>query len=112
VVANGECDAAADDVERTFEIDRIGDRGILADENLEDGGLVAARGLAEDLALHRDVAPAEEFLALLVDDVLEDALRGVALARLGGEKDETRSVIPLGGKLDTLLRHLLAEELV
>ncbi len=112
VVADRVGDAAADDVELALEIPRIGDLGILPDEDLADRGLVAARGLAEDLALHRHGAPADELLALFTGDVLEDLHRRLALARLGGKKDETGPIFALGRKLDSLLRHFLAEKFV
>ncbi len=93
-------------------VHRVRDIRTFLDEDLRDAGLVASRGLTEDLALHRHGAPADELLPFVADDVLEDLHRRLALAGVWGEKNKAGTVVALGRQVDTLLRHFLAKEFV
>ena len=104
--------AAADDVELALEILGIGDVHAFSDEELLDAWLVATRGFAEDLAFYWNRAPAEECLALVGDDVLENLHRRLALAWVWRKKYHARSIITFRWQFDPLLGHFLAEKLV
>ena len=112
VVADPRTDALADDVELALKLHGIGDRRILADEDLLDDGFVAAGGFAENFAFYRHCAPTEEFLAFLADDDFKDLHRGFAGARLGRKKREARAIFAFGRQFDALYCHFLAQELV
>ncbi len=112
VVVDPVGDAFADHVEFAFELHRVGDVRVFLDEHLFDGGFVAARGFAEDLADDRHGAPADEFLALLADDDFEDLHGRLALAVVQREEDQTRAVGSFRRQFDALLGHFLAQELV
>ena len=112
VVADPCGNAFADHIEFAFKIDRAGDVLAFFDEDLLDERFVAAGGFAEDFATDGDRAPADEFLAFLVDDVFEHLHRGLALAGFGGNENKTRAVGAFGWKLDALFGHFLAQEFV
>ena len=92
VVADPCRDAFADHIEFAFEVDGAGDVRAFLDEDLLDERFVAAGGFAEDLAACGDRAPAEEFLAFLVDDMFEHLHGGFALAGFGRNENEAGAV--------------------
>ncbi len=61
---------------------------------------------------HRNVAPAEQHLALVLDGALHLVLAGDAACGLTRQEDHAHTVLADGGKLDPLLAHFLAKQLV
>ena len=112
VVADPCGDAFANHIEFAFEVDGAGDVRAFLDEDLLDERFVAAGGFAEDFAACGDRAPAEEFLAFLMDDMFEHLHGGFALAGFGGNENEARAVGAFGWKLDALFGHFLAQKFV
>ncbi|OPZ74672.1 MAG: hypothetical protein BWY82_00590 [Verrucomicrobia bacterium ADurb.Bin474] len=109
---NGVAHPLADHIEPALKVHRIGDRWVATDEDLHDGRFIAPRGLAENIALDRNRAPADEFLAFLADDVLEQLLGRFAFRRVGGEEYQTGAVFAFRRKLNAHSGHLLTEKLV
>ncbi len=108
VVADPGTHALADDVEHALELHRVRDFRVFPDEDLLDDWLEAARHFAEDLAFHRNRAPAEEFLACVADHVFEHLHGGLAGARVGRHEDQPCAVGAFRRQFDALFRHLLA----
>ncbi len=86
-----------DDVELPLEVRPVPDVRALSHEDLLDDGLHRARRLAEQPVIGGDVAPAEETLALVLHDRVEERLDPVALRGLPRQEHEAAPVLARGG---------------
>src|SRR5262249_769033 len=88
----------------------VTDAMVAADENLPDDRLGLAGRLAERRVVRRHVAPAEERLPLVADDLVHHALDGLPLARVGGQKDGADAVAAGRRQRDAEALALLLDE--
>ncbi|MCZ6473915.1 MAG: hypothetical protein O6934_10790, partial [SAR324 cluster bacterium] len=86
--------------------------GAAADEELADRRLAVAGHAPDARGIDRDVAPAQEALALGGHGRLDDGLARRALRWALGEERHAHGVIALGGQLEAERRGLLAHERV
>ena len=101
---DGVLDAAANDVELAFESAlRAGAgarSGVLPDEHLPDDRLAPARGGSQPAAVGGDVPPAQQGLALFVDDAGDQLFDPPPFVRPSWQKKHARAVLPLRGRVN------------
>ena len=110
--ADGFLDEPADDVELSFERVALGGRFTPRDEELPDDGLAGARGRPERRVVGRDVAPAEDGLPLLADDLFEAPLARLPARRFLREEDHPDAVRARRGELESEAPTLRGQEAV
>src|SRR5205814_8204210 len=88
------------------------DRGAASDEELADRRLRLHGRRAEGAVVGRDVAPAEERLALLADRLLEDTHTGFAGGLARGQEHHADAVLARRRERDAEGVRLAREELV
>ena len=105
--------ALADDVELALEGHLVGEAGSAADEDLRHHRLVGLRPPAERAVLGGDLAPAEDALPLLADDLLQGLLAEPPVGGVGPRQvDHADAVGPRLGQLHPLAIEGFAEEAV
>ncbi len=90
---------------------RLGSPG-LADEDLPDDRLALLRGRADHGVVGRHVAPAEELLAFVADDLLEELLAALAVLRVLRQEDHADAVVAERRQVQAESRGFLLEEAV
>jgi hypothetical protein len=90
----------------------VGNVRAAADEELLDDRLRTLRGLAEHAVVGRDLAPAQEGLALVAHDLLEQVLAGGPATRVVRQEHDADTVRPCGRELDAHVRARLDQETV
>ena len=101
----------ADDVQLALERLLVG-AAATGDEHLPEDGGRRARDRPHLIEVRGHVAPAEDVLSFLLDDVLEDELARTALPGVGWEEDHADGVTAGPRELEAELCHLAPEELV
>ena len=86
--------------------------GALADEQLADHRLTLPGDVTDDRRVHGNVAPAEEPLPLLFNGAHDDRLARLALCAVLRQKHDAGRVAAGLRKVDSLLRHFAAQEIV
>ena len=102
----------AHDVQGALEGGAILDFGTAREEGLADPRRRGPGGGSHGGKIHRHVAPAEERLALLTRDALEDDFALPRLAGIAGQEDEPGAVMARRGERETRLAAGALEELV
>ncbi len=108
--ANRLLDPFANDVQLALEGVVVAQAVVAADEHLADGRLGVLGGFAERGMIRRHVAPAEQRLPFLADDLVEHALDDPPLVRVGGQEHAADAVAPGRGERDVEAVALLLEE--
>jgi hypothetical protein len=103
-------DPLADHVELALERGSVGHARRAADEHLLEHGLDGPRARAHRGGIGRDISPAHDGLAFILDDLLHDTPALRRLAGRAGQEDEARAVVPGGREGDARARALAAEE--
>ena len=91
---------AADHEELALEVHARGRGGTPADEDLPDDRLAGPGGEPQRGVVRGDVAPAEDFLALVRGGLFEDLLAGMAVAVVRGQIEHADAVLARCGQLD------------
>src|SRR5262245_19267142 len=102
--------AFPDDVELAFQGVGNGDAAAASDENLPDHGFQTLGGLRQIAVVDRNIPPSQQDLSFIIDGTLDLVLTGNTRSRIARQKYHADPILPRRRQLDTLLRHLLAQE--
>jgi len=100
----------ADDIKLALQGVGVLDAFAATDENLADHRFDILGGLGQAPAIHRNVAPAEQRLALVADRALDRRLASAAALHVARQEDHADAILADRRQIDTLTRHLLAQE--
>ena len=108
----GPLDLLPDDVEAQLEVERLFLQLAARHEELPDGGPHPGGQDADGVRRNRHVSPAQQRMALLLDDTADDLLAPPALCGVPGQEDHAHAVGAARGQGDAQSVALIGEEVV